>query len=45
MGGPFTTKEVENVKTFLQLFKLLLSLSGILVALSSSASTMDLMVS
>ena len=32
-GGPFTTEEVENVKTFLQLLKLLLSLSGILVAL------------
>ena len=30
-GGPFTTEEVENVKTFLQLIKLLLSLSGILV--------------
>ena len=30
-GGPFTTEEVENVKTFLQLLKLLLSLSGILV--------------
>ena len=33
-GGPFTTEEVENVKTFLQLFLLLLSLSGILVASS-----------
>ena len=32
-GGPFTTEEVENVKTFLQLLKLLLSLSGILIAL------------
>ena len=30
-GGPFTTEEVENVKTFLQLLKVLLSLSGILV--------------
>ena len=30
-GGPFTTEEVENVKTFLQLIKLLLSLSGILI--------------
>ena len=34
-GGPFTNEEVENVKTFLQLLKLLLSLSGILVTLSS----------
>ena len=44
-GGPFTTEEVENVKTFLQLLKLLFSLSGVLVALYSSASTiyMDLM--
>ena len=33
-GGPFTTEEVEDVKTFLQLLKLLLSLSGILVASS-----------
>ena len=32
-GGPFTIEEMENVKTFLQLLKLLLSLSGILVAL------------
>ena len=32
-GGPFTNEEVENVNTFLQLLKLLLSLSGILVAL------------
>ena len=31
-GGPFTTEEVKNVKTFLQLLKLLLSLSGILIA-------------
>ena len=30
-GGPFTTEEVENVKTFLKLIKLLLFLSGILV--------------
>ena len=30
-GGPFTIEEVENVKTFLQLLKILLSLSGILV--------------
>jgi peptide/histidine transporter 3/4 len=30
-GGPFTTEEVEDVKTFLQLFKLLLSLVGIVV--------------
>ena len=30
-GGPFTIEEVENVKTFLQLLKVLLSLSGILV--------------
>ena len=30
-GGPFTTEEVESVKTFLQLFKLLLSLLGIFV--------------
>ena len=29
-GGPFTTEEVENVKTFFQLIKLLLSLSGII---------------
>ena len=32
-GGPFTNEEVEDVRTFLQLLKLLLSLSGILVAL------------
>ena len=31
-GGPFTTEEVESVKTFLQLFKLILSLSGIFIA-------------
>ena len=30
-GGPFTTEEVEDVRTFLHLFKLLLSLAGILV--------------
>ena len=30
-GGPFTNEEVESVKTFLQLLKLLLSLSGILI--------------
>ena len=30
-GGPFTSEEVENVKTFFQLIKVLLSLSGILV--------------
>ena len=30
-GGPFETEEVENVKTFLQLLKLLLSLSGVLI--------------
>ena len=30
-GGPFTTEEVEDVRTFLCLFKLLLSLAGILV--------------
>ena len=30
-GGPFTTEEVEDVKTFFQLLKVLLSLSGILV--------------
>ena len=30
-GGPFTTEEVENMKTFLKLIKLLLFLSGILV--------------
>ena len=31
-GGPFTTEEVEDVKTFLQLCLLLISLSGILIA-------------
>ena len=31
-GGPFTTEEVEDVRTFLHLFKLLLSLVGILVS-------------
>ena len=31
-GGPFTTEEVEDVRTFLHLFKLLLSLAGILVS-------------
>ena len=31
-GGPFTNEEVEDVKTFLQLLKLLFSLSGILIA-------------
>ena len=30
-GGPFTNEEVENVKTFLQLIKVLVSLAGILV--------------
>jgi hypothetical protein len=30
-GGPFTSEEVENVKTFFQLIKVLISLSGILV--------------
>ena len=29
-GGPFTTEEIEDVKTFFQLLKLLLSLSGLL---------------
>ena len=33
-GGPFTTEEVEDVRTFLRLFKLLLSLAGILVSSS-----------
>ena len=33
-GSPFTTEEVEDVKTFLQLCLLLISLSGILVAWS-----------
>ena len=32
-GGPFSTEEVENVKTFLHLIKVLLSLLGILIAL------------
>ena len=31
-GGPFTSEEVENVKTFFQLIKVLVSLAGILVA-------------
>ena len=31
-GGPFTTEEVEDVRTFLRLFNLLLSLAGILVS-------------
>ena len=31
-GGPFTIEEVENVKTFLQLIKVLISLAGILIA-------------
>ena len=31
-GGPYTTEEVEDVRTFLHLFKLLLSLAGILVS-------------
>ena len=31
--GPFTNEEFEDVKTFLQLLKLLFSLSGILIAL------------
>ena len=31
-GGPFTSEEVENVKTFFQLIKVLVSLSGILIA-------------
>ena len=31
-GGPFTTEEVEDVRTFLHLFKLLLSLAGILIS-------------
>lgn len=30
-GGPFTAEEVENVKTFFQLIKTLLSLSGIFI--------------
>ena len=30
-GGPFTSEEVENVKTFLQLIKVLISLLGIYV--------------
>ena len=30
-GGPFTAEQVENVKTFLQLIKVLLSLSGIFI--------------
>ena len=30
-GGPFTSEEVENVKTFLQLIKILMSLLGIFV--------------
>ena len=38
-GGPFTTEDVENVKTFLQLLKLLFSLSGILVASGLSSAT------
>ena len=33
-GGPFTNEQVEDVKTFLQLIKLLLSLSGIFFASS-----------
>ena len=31
-GGPFTSEEVENTKTFFQLIKVLISLSGILIA-------------
>ena len=31
-GGPFTNEEVESVKSFLQLFKILLSLSGVFIA-------------
>ena len=31
-GGPFTAEEVEDVRTFLHLFKLLLSLAGLLVS-------------
>ena len=30
-GGPFTSEEIENVKTFLQLIKILVSLLGIFV--------------
>ena len=30
-GGPFTSEEVENVKTFLQLIKILISLFGIFI--------------
>ena len=30
-GGPFTSEEVENVKTFLQLIKILMSLLGIFI--------------
>jgi peptide/histidine transporter 3/4 len=33
-GGPFTAEEVENTKTFFQLIKLLLSLSGVLYTLN-----------
>ena len=39
-GGPFTPEKVENVKTFLQLIKLLLSLSGILFTSYSAELTL-----
>ena len=39
-GGPFTTEEVENTKTFLHLIILLLSLSGVLYTLSSIESSL-----
>ena len=38
-GGPFTAEEVENVKTFFHLIKLLLSLSGVLFTLNSVDAT------
>ena len=34
-GGPFTTEEVEDVKTFLRLIKVLLSLFGIFFTINS----------
>ena len=44
-GGPFTTEAVENVKTFLQLLKILLSLSGILViSFIAQVSTFDISI-
>ena len=46
-GGPFTTEEVEDVRTFLSLFKLLLSLAGILVSsyFIQLGSTISLVIS